>query len=531
MELYTWGWKIVKKQFVEVLQYVQKTEDVPVHDKFLDGLIAVVHKKGDTKEIKNYRPLTLLNVDYKIYAKVIANRLMSKAQEIFNETQYALRGRSIFDLMTYIRDLTYRMRAVKDSWLISIDYKKAFDSIRHKYLFKVMERMNFGDKFITMIKNLYKKMSSAVILNGCIGDVFAVLRGIRQGCSLSMILFCISLQPLLITLEKDQRIVGINGLGVDREQKVLAFADDTTMTLRGKDSIDRTYELLKLFKKISGLAPNMQKTKGTSIGMITQLDDNQYIDMWKENRYIKIFNILFGHGSIDVRNWEVIIQRFRERLTKFKGMTTDTSIEGRLLIIKQCFLPLLTAVARLFLISEENYVLLNKITSDFIMNKKPHNEHTEMNLLASTKDKGGMNAIDIGLHARSLFVYPITKYIQYKVMQNEIPNYMQWLKNKIGEQITRKLEGHNINIANSLYRSSNVYNQMLSTYFNVLRITEPCMNPNQVYLKAIENSTNSETNRILREHDNIDTLPAVHNAILPNNIKEFNYKFIYFKIR
>ena len=262
------------------------------------------------------------------------------------------------------------MRAVKDSWLISIDYKKAFDSIRHKYLFKVMERMNFGDKFITMIKNLYKKMSSAVILNGCIGDVFAVLRGIRQGCSLSMILFCISLQPLLITLEKDQRIVGINGLGVDREQKVLAFADDTTMTLRGKDSIDRTFEILNLFEEISGLAPNMQKTKGTSIGMITQLDDNQYIDMWKENRYIKIFNILFGHGSIDVRNWEVIIQRFRERLTKFKGMTTDTSIEGRLLIIKQCFLPLLTAVARLFLISEENYVLLNKITIEFIMNKK-----------------------------------------------------------------------------------------------------------------------------------------------------------------
>ena len=100
-------------------------------------------------------------------------------------------------------------------------------------------------------------MSSAVILNGCIGDVFAVLRGIRQDCSLSMILFCISLQPLLITLEKDQRIVGINGLGVDREQKVLVFADDTTMTLRGKDSIDRTYELLKLFEEISGLAPNM----------------------------------------------------------------------------------------------------------------------------------------------------------------------------------------------------------------------------------------------------------------------------------
>ena len=56
---------------------------------------------------------------------------------------------------------------------------------------------------------------------------------------------------------------------------------------------------------------------------------------------------------------------------------------------------------------------------------------------------------------------------------------------------------------------------MLSTYFNALRTTEPCMNPNQVYLKAIENSTNSETNRILREHDNIDTLPAVHNASIP----------------
>ena len=122
-------------------------------------------------------------------------------------------------------------------------------------------------------------MSSVVLLNGSrhIGEDFDVLRGIRQGCSLSMILFCISLQPLLITLEKDHRILGISGLGIEREQKVLAFADDTTMTLRGKESIDRMFQILKLFEEISGLAPNMQKTKGTSIGMITQLDDNQYI--------------------------------------------------------------------------------------------------------------------------------------------------------------------------------------------------------------------------------------------------------------
>ena len=72
---------------------------------------------------------------------------MAKAQEIFNQTQYAIQGRSIFDITTYTRDLTYRMRAVRDSWLILIDYKKAFDSIRHKYLFRVMEKLNFGNKF------------------------------------------------------------------------------------------------------------------------------------------------------------------------------------------------------------------------------------------------------------------------------------------------------------------------------------------------------------------------------------------------
>ena len=62
------------------------------------------------------------------------------------------------------------------------------------------------------------------------------------------------------------------------------------------------------------------------------------------------------------------------------------------------------------------------------------------------------------------------------------------------------------------------------TYFNELRVNEACMNPNQVYLKAIENDTNTERNRIMRDHDNIDTLPAIHNNILPNKMKEFNYK-------
>ena len=81
-----------------------------------------------------------------------------------------------------------------------------------------------------------------------------------------------------------------------------------------------------------------------------------------------------------------------------------------------------------------------------------------MYILALKKEEGGMNAMDIGIYAKSLFVYPITKYLKYKIMQEEVPYHMQWLENKIGEKITRKIEGHDINITNCIYIDHQIYN-------------------------------------------------------------------------
>ena len=126
-----------------------------------------MYKKGDREDLTNWRPITLLNTDYKIIAKTLANRLKKVLAYCINIDQTcSVPGRSIVDNCALIRDSIYYCQASNtEAEVISLDQSKAFDRVDREYLFRVLARYGFNPSFIQWIKTLYFSIGSHVIFN------------------------------------------------------------------------------------------------------------------------------------------------------------------------------------------------------------------------------------------------------------------------------------------------------------------------------------------------------------------------------
>ena len=133
--------------------------------------------------IKNWRPISLVNVDVKIGSKAIAKRLENVLPYIIHHNQNAfVKGRTIFDAVRTINDvLDFTELKGYQSILTAIDFEKAFDSLSWDFLFKSLESFGFGASFIAWIKTFPKNITSCVVNNGYFTSPFNVTQGGSPG--------------------------------------------------------------------------------------------------------------------------------------------------------------------------------------------------------------------------------------------------------------------------------------------------------------------------------------------------------------
>ena len=110
------------------------------------GILRLLFKKDDPLELKNWRPISLLNTDYKICTKVLANRLRKVLPRIINKDQTCgIPDRSIYENLFLLRDtIDYVQHKHLSAAIISLDQEKAFDRVNHGFLHRVLTRFNFG---------------------------------------------------------------------------------------------------------------------------------------------------------------------------------------------------------------------------------------------------------------------------------------------------------------------------------------------------------------------------------------------------
>ena len=176
----------------------------------------------------------MLNNDYKIMTKTLAKRMEKVIGSLVHSNQSGfVKRRFIGEGMRFVNDLIEYMDKYNECGLaLQLDFAKATDSVDWKFLNTVLQQFGFGPDFIQWVKICYTDLFSTVGNADHRTGWFRILRGVRQGCPPSCLLFILVVEILAIQICDSEHIKGIK-IG-DREHKIFQFADDTTCLLREK---------------------------------------------------------------------------------------------------------------------------------------------------------------------------------------------------------------------------------------------------------------------------------------------------------
>lgn len=232
---------------------------------FLEAEIFCLKKGGEAANPLNYRPLPLLNSDYKVYTRVLANRTRAKMQELIHPNQNGfVPTRTIhetLDLFTVAQIVATEDPSMKEALALLLDFRKAYDSVDRLFLYDVLKWLGFPATIVAAIRAIYEGTTVVFIANGSRSRRIHVTCGIRQGCPLAPLLFLFVLEAFYRKIGSSVRVRGIvitSATGTIT-LKVAGFADDTAAYVRTAAKVSVLLAMADRFAKASGLTLNEDK--------------------------------------------------------------------------------------------------------------------------------------------------------------------------------------------------------------------------------------------------------------------------------
>ena len=237
------------------------------------GVIVLIWKGDDKRLLKNWRPISLLNCDYKIITKVLATRIRDILPKIIHPNQKCgIKGRSIHDGAALIRDLIHYVNNNNlPGVIISLDQTKAYDRVEWDFLFKVL------------IKTCYTNIESCVKVNGYTSIYFNLSRGIIQGCPIGTLLYILVAETLAEAVRVESEIKGIK-LPDGLVSKWVGYSDDGNVTLSDFKSVEKLFVLLEIYERASGAKVNLLKTTGFLMGKLRYEKDTPLDIRWTNEK-------------------------------------------------------------------------------------------------------------------------------------------------------------------------------------------------------------------------------------------------------
>ena len=450
-DFYRYYSNMITKDYTQVLNAAFKQgEMIPTH---MQGQITLLYKKGDRTDPRNYRPITLLNADYKILAKIHGHRTKQVVDDIISAAQNGFVPRRL------ITDCTH-MTLLLQSWLneeaadpekdesnggifLFQDFEKAFDRVSWKYLNKAVAALGFGENYQRWFSMFYnadtptppqrpqqqhsqnpinKKLPQrSTIINGEPSEPFNIQSGVAQGCPFSPLVF-------LFVTESLTRLFAKSDIGIkvgNHTLQISQFADDSILFLRNHEQAKEANRLMQIYCEGTGMRLNHKKTEGLACGDMRHKTPNEHTKhaAWcEEGKFIKSLGIPIGNNFDPQDFWLAKYQKAKALISKWRGLYKETMV-GRVMLGNAMFYSRFRYWSMSMVMPES---IINAIESDFdelMWAADPNLEEDETgthgahakriarHALYLPLSKGGTGRLNWRLHTHALRVKAALHYV------------------------------------------------------------------------------------------------------------------------
>ena len=259
-----------------------------------------------------------------------------------------------------------------------------------------MEKLGFSKEYIQFVEIIYKDNSSIITNNGFLSQTVMMLRGLRQGCPLSLPLYVIQGEVTAKNINNDNTIIGLKIPNSKKQLKILQYADDSNFFLQDQNSVKNVIKYFQKLQNATGTTINFEKTTVILTNTDNASNLSKQIKIKEQFETMKILGILFNkdlHYANQI-NWENILEKMEKHINKLS--TRTLSLYGKTIIINTLILSKTSFLSNVFPIDTKTTQQIHKKIFQYIWKNKQ--EAISRKTLFLNKKLGGLNLLEPQAH-------------------------------------------------------------------------------------------------------------------------------------